>query len=98
MQFKSITHYTIGKGSQGDCVYYNSDIIKIDIFQIIMENKDVLIYSKLFYRLGTNKEFIYINTFKLQYFQVPNIIARTKRRNKSFSLTEGPEMAELKCK
>ena len=49
-QLKSITHYTVGKDSQGDCIYFNPDIIKIGIFQIIMENKNVLVYSKLSHR------------------------------------------------
>lgn len=46
-------HHTLynGQGSQGDCLYYNSNIIKVGIFPIIMENKDALIYSKLFHRL-----------------------------------------------
>lgn len=41
------TYYTVGKDSQGNRNYYHPDIIKIDVFQTIMEKTDVPIYSNL---------------------------------------------------
>lgn len=75
----------VGKDSQGDCIYYNPDIVKTGIFQIIMENKySTSIFQTLSQTTGTNEEFIYINTHKLQCLQAPPFVARTKWRNKIF--------------
>ena len=53
-----ISHYGVGKESQGDCIYYNPEVVKNN-FQNIMENKyGTSIFQTLSQREGKNEEFV----------------------------------------
>lgn len=49
----------VGKDSQGDCIYYNPEVVKNSNFQIITENKyGTSIFQTLSQIEGTNEEFV----------------------------------------
>ena len=49
----------MGKDSQGDCIYYNPEVVKNSNFQKIMENKyGTSIFQTLSQREGKNEEFV----------------------------------------
>ena len=75
-------HDTEDKDSQGDCNYYTPDIIKTGNFQIIMENKDVTLYSILLHRQEVHRIHIYANFLKLQWLMLLLLFQRTEWGNK----------------